>query len=185
MTPSTPAPASTSRWPLGPQLCRGSGRGARTSLVLSATAHNFVDGSYTSGTDSSSADQIDKLVLYGHCNVCGGVQGSLESFAPTNRDAADHNTPYAMAMAVLRGRMTPREYEGAPWDWPEVRALMSRIALVREPGGDRALDEDGVLGVRLVAQLRNGRTHEVVIHQPKGHPNEPFSDANSEAGEAP
>ena len=52
-------------------------------------------------------EQVRKLILHGHRNVCGGVQGSPQAFAPSSREAADHSTPYVMAMALLRGRLTP------------------------------------------------------------------------------
>ena len=123
------------------------------------------------------ADKIRKLTLYGHRSVCGGVQGSPEAFAPTSQEAADHSTPYVTAMALLRGRLTSREYEGAPWETSEVKAVMSKIKLVREPERDRALDEKGILGVRLVAELNDGRLEEAVVHQPRGHPDAPLSDA--------
>jgi len=122
-------------------------------------------------------DEIRKLILYGHRSVCGGVQGSPQAFAPTSQEAADHSTPYVMAMALLSGRLTSREYEGAPWKRSEVKALMSKIKLVREAQRDRALDKKKILGVRLVAQLADGRVEEVVVHQPKGHPDAPLSDA--------
>jgi 2-methylcitrate dehydratase PrpD len=60
------------------------------------------------------AEQVRKLILHGHRNVCGGVQGSPQAFAPSSREAADHSTPYVMAMALLRGRLTSREFDGAP-----------------------------------------------------------------------
>ncbi|MBI2997283.1 MAG: MmgE/PrpD family protein [Deltaproteobacteria bacterium] len=123
------------------------------------------------------ADSVRKLTLYGHRNVCGGVQGSPEAFAPTTREAADHSTPYVMAMALLRGRLTSREYDGSPWETAEVKALMAKIELVRQPERDRALDEERALGVRLVAELNDGRLEEAVVHQPKGHPDSPLSDA--------
>ncbi|MBI2349308.1 MAG: MmgE/PrpD family protein, partial [Deltaproteobacteria bacterium] len=122
-------------------------------------------------------DGIRKLTLYGHRSVCGGVQGSPQAFAPASQEAADHSTPYVMAMALLHGRLTSREYEGAPWERSEVKALMSKIKLVREAQRDRALDKKKILGVRLAAQLADGRVEEVVVHQPKGHPDAPLSDA--------
>jgi 2-methylcitrate dehydratase PrpD len=82
-----------------------------------------------------------------------------------------------MAMALLRGRLTSREYDGAPWETPEVKAVMSKIELVRDPERDRALDTEGILGVRLVAELTDGRAEEIIIHQPKGHPDAPLSEA--------
>jgi 2-methylcitrate dehydratase len=120
---------------------------------------------------------VRKLILYGHRNVCGGVQGSPQAFAPASREAADHSTPYVMAMALLRGQLTSREYDEAPWTTPEVKALMARIELVEDPDRNRALDAEGMLGVRLVAELTNASTKEITVHQPKGHPDAPLSDA--------
>ena len=123
------------------------------------------------------ADRVRKLTLYGHRSVCGGVQGSPEAFAPASQEAADHSTPYVMAMALLRGRLTTREYDGAPWERPEVKAAMSKIELLRDPERDKALDMEGILGVRLVAELTDGRVEEIIVHQPRGHPDAPLSDA--------
>ena len=39
------------------------------------------------------AEQVRRLILHGHRNVCGGVQGSPQAFAPSSREAADHSTP--------------------------------------------------------------------------------------------
>jgi 2-methylcitrate dehydratase len=124
------------------------------------------------------SDQVRKLILYGHRHVCGGVQGSPQAFAPSSREAADHSTPYVMAMALLRGRMTLHEYENAPWETAEVKNAMEKIDLVLDPERDRAFDTEGILGVRLVAELNNGRTEEIIVHQPRGHPDAPLSDAD-------
>jgi len=124
------------------------------------------------------ADRVRRLILYGHRNVCGGVQGSSQAFAPASREAADHSTPYVMAMALLRGRLTSREYDGAPWKTAEVKTLMAKVELIEEPARNRALDAEGMLGVRLVAELTDGRMEEITVQQPKGHPDAPLSDAD-------
>ena len=124
------------------------------------------------------ADRVRRLILYGHRDVCGGVQGSPQAFAPASREAADHSTPYVMAMALLRGRLRSREYDEAPWETGEVKALMAKIELIEEPARNRALDAEGMLGVRLVAELTNGRMVEITVRQPKGHPDAPLSDAD-------
>jgi len=123
------------------------------------------------------AGGVRKLLLYGHRNVCGGVQGSPEAFAPASREAADHSTPYVTAMALLRGRLTSREFDGATWETAEVKALMAKIELIEEPERNRALDAEGMLGVRLVAELTNAGTEEITVPQPKGHPDAPLTDA--------
>lgn len=122
------------------------------------------------------ADGVRKLVLYGHRGVCGGVQGSPQAFAPASHEAADHSTPYVMAMALLRGRLTSREYDEAPWKTSQVRAVMAKIELVNDPEADRALDTQGILGVRLTAELTDGRKEEIIVRQPKGHPDAPLGD---------
>jgi 2-methylcitrate dehydratase len=122
------------------------------------------------------ADQVRKLILYGHRHVCGGVQGSAQAFAPASREAADHSTPYVVAMALVRGRLTPREFEGSPWETSEVKTVMANIELVIDPERDRAFDVEGLLGVRLVAKLNNGRTEEIVVRQPRGHPEAPLNE---------
>jgi 2-methylcitrate dehydratase len=131
-------------------------------------------GLYQNG---ARAGAVRKLILYGHRNICGSVQGSPEAFAPASREAADHSTPYVTAMALLRGRLTSREYDGAPWETAEVKALMAKIELIEEPARNRALDAEGMLGVRLVAELTNAGTEEIAVQQPKGHPDAPLSDA--------
>lgn len=122
-------------------------------------------------------EQVQKLTLHGHRHVCGGVQGSRAAFAPSSRETADHSTPYVMAMALLRGRLTSREYEGAPWKSAAVKSAMAKIKLVIDPEMDRAFNSKGILGVRLVAQLRGGGSEEIVIRQPKGHPDASLSDS--------
>ena len=82
-----------------------------------------------------------------------------------------------MAMALLRGRLTPREFEKSPWETDEVKSALAKIELVIDPVMDEAFDHNGSLGARLVAELNDGRTVESLVHQPKGHPEAPLSDA--------
>ncbi len=122
------------------------------------------------------ADRVRKLILYGNRNFAR-VQGAPQAFAPASREAADHSTPYVMAMALLRGRLTSREYDGSPWETSEVKNLMSKIQLIEDPERNRALDTEGILGVRLVAELVDGALNEIIVRQPKGHPDVPLSKA--------
>ncbi|MGE5216543.1 MAG: MmgE/PrpD family protein [Chloroflexota bacterium] len=124
------------------------------------------------------AERVRKFILHGHRHVCGGVQGSPQAFVPSSREAADHSTPYVMAIALLRGRLTPSEYEDELWSTAEVKTVMAKIELVLDPARDKAFDAKGALGVRLVAELHGGRTEEIIVQQPKGHPDAPLSDAD-------
>jgi 2-methylcitrate dehydratase len=123
------------------------------------------------------AEHLRKLALHGHQNVAGGVQGSVQAFAPRDRESADHSTPYVMAMALLRSRLTPQEYEGAPWDSAEVKSVMAKIELVVDPHWDSVFAAGGTPGVRLVAELLDRRTEEIIVRRPRGHPDAPLSEA--------
>ena len=123
------------------------------------------------------AEQTQKLSLHGHRNVAGGVQGSAQAFAPGSRETADHSTPYVMAMALLRGRLTPQEFERAPWETAAVKAVMAKIELIVDSEMDKAFATQGILGVRLVARLNDGRTEEIIVRQPRGHPEAPLSES--------
>jgi 2-methylcitrate dehydratase PrpD len=122
-------------------------------------------------------EQVRRLVLHGHRRVAAGIQGSAEAFAPTTREAADHSTPYVVAMALLRGRLTLQEFEGSPWEVSEVKTALAKIELVIDPAMDKIFDNEGFLGARLVAELNDGRIVEALVHQPKGHPEAPLSEA--------
>jgi 2-methylcitrate dehydratase len=121
--------------------------------------------------------RIGRLKLYGNRNTCAGVQGSRQAFAPESREAADHSTPFVLAISLLRGRLTSREYENAPWETSEVKTLMEKIELVNDSEWNRSLDTEGILGVRLTAELTDGTEEEYNVRHPKGHPDAFLSDA--------
>ena len=123
------------------------------------------------------APDVRRLTLSGHSGVCAGVQGSDAAFTPASREAADHSAPFVMAMALLRGKMTLREYQNAPWLDNDVRDVMSRIDLIVDPQREREFVQQGALGVELTAHLADGRVLNTEVNQPKGHPDAPLTDS--------
>ncbi len=124
----------------------------------------------------NSINEIESVSLYGHKNVCGGVQGSSGAYRPRSREAADHSTPFVMATALLHGRVTLEEFENDAWLSPSVIEVMDNIRLIVDTDMDRAFTESGIFGVRLEARLYGGGSETVEVHQPKGHPDDPLSD---------
>lgn len=122
------------------------------------------------------AEQVRGITLYGHRNVASGVQGSGEAYKPRSRESADHSTPFVMAMGLMRGELTSRVFEGEPWMDEEVGGLMGKIRLVVEEERDVAYVERGIIGVRVEAELDNGRRETVEIEQPRGHPEAQFGE---------
>jgi 2-methylcitrate dehydratase len=122
-----------------------------------------------------SVDEIAVATLYGHRNVAAGVQGSGAAYTPETREAADHSTPFVVAMALRDGDLTPASYEGEPWRSEELLDLMRRIDLVIDPELDAAFDTEGKIGCRLVVEMIDGTVHGASVDQPKGHPERPLS----------
>jgi 2-methylcitrate dehydratase len=121
-----------------------------------------------------SVDDIALATVYGHRNVAAGVQGSGAAYTPQTREAADHSTPFVVAMALRDGDLTPASYVGEPWRDPDMLDLMQRVDLVIDPDADRAFDEAGRIGCALVVEMVDGRRLEVTVDQPPGHPDNPL-----------
>ena len=166
----TPIENLGQRWSMTRNMIKVYPAQINTQAVIEATLRLYRNG--------IRAGDVRKIIVLGHRNVAGGVQGSAQAFAPASREGADHSTPYVLAMALLRGRLTPTEFERSPWESADVKSVMAKVELVIDPEMDRALDTEGILGVRLVAELNDGRTEEVTVRQPKGHPDAPLSDAD-------
>jgi len=122
-----------------------------------------------------SVDNIAVATVYGHRNVVAGVQGSAAAYVPETRGAADHSTPFVVAVGLRDGDLTPASYDGEPWLDDGLRDLMRRVDLVIDPEFERGLIEEGRFGCRLVVELLDGRRLEATIPQQKGHPDNPLS----------
>src|SRR5262249_9047989 len=110
--------------------------------------------------------------------ACAGVQGSPEAFTPESREAADHSTPFVVAMALRTGSITEKAYEGERWLAPDLRAFMRKIRLIVDPEREAGLRQRGGLGCRGVGGLDDGSRHEVALRQPHGHWEAPLAGAD-------
>jgi 2-methylcitrate dehydratase len=54
--------------------------------------------------------------------------------APHSRETADHSIHYMVAVALLDGEMTPRQFENGRWFDPDVSDLMTRMTVSIDPG---------------------------------------------------
>jgi 2-methylcitrate dehydratase len=122
-----------------------------------------------------SVDDIAVATVYGHRNVVAGVQGSAGAYRPETRGAADHSTPFVVAVGLRDGDLTPASYDGEPWADEDLIDLMRRVDLVIDPEFERAFVEEGRFGCRLVVELHDGRRLERTVSQQKGHPDNPLS----------
>lgn len=86
---------------------------------------------------------------------------------PTTRETADHSFPFLVAVALLDGELTLRQFEKDRWFDPTVRALMDRMTIEPDPALNRHLPGAFPSAVRVFD--RSGKEYgEEVPYQP-GH----------------
>ena len=85
---------------------------------------------------------------------------------PATRETADHSIHFLVAVALLDGQLTPRQFDGERWHDPEVLATMDRIEVTVDPSLPNNLDTFPC-GIRLT--LRSGETAEAEVFYHPGH----------------
>ena len=86
--------------------------------------------------------------------------------APQSREAADHSLHFLIAVALTDGAFGLRQFDGARWNDPNVRALMARLDMTTDAALTRRAG--GIYPCALRATGSDGRTHDVEVLQPPG-----------------
>ncbi|MDX1483360.1 MAG: MmgE/PrpD family protein [Alphaproteobacteria bacterium] len=86
---------------------------------------------------------------------------------PQSHAAADHCFPFTVAVALVDGEMTPRQYENERWFDPEIVALMGRTTM----GNDAALNEKAPVAFpcRVEVTMEDGAKHAAEVLFPPGY----------------
>ena len=92
---------------------------------------------------------------------------------PKSKEAADHSFHFTMAVALLDGELTLRQFEGERWLDPEVCALMDRMTFRM----DKSLNEraPGGFPCRLRVVTKGGEEKVVEVLYAPGHPHNRLS----------
>ena len=87
---------------------------------------------------------------------------------PTSRETADHSIYFLVAVSLLDGELTHRQFENQRWYDPEVRTLMDKI-IIRS---DEQLNERAPGGFPCILRTvtRNKKEWLVEVHYAPGHP---------------
>jgi 2-methylcitrate dehydratase len=106
------------------------------------------------------------------------IGGDEEKWRPTSRETADHSLPYCVAVALMDGEVSLDQFTTERIADPALRALMERIAVVRNAELTQGYPEG--IPNRLEVTLRSGEqlTHQVTY--PRGHARNPMTDAEVE-----
>lgn len=115
-------------------------------------------------------------VLVETYEVAQRAMGSDPSrWAPENRETADHSLPYTVAVALGSGRLTSADYGRERLADPALRDFMSRIEVRKSDEFTAAYP--GEARSRITVTTQDGRSSTAETIQPKGHAQNPLSDA--------
>jgi 2-methylcitrate dehydratase len=95
--------------------------------------------------------------------------------APTSRETADHSFSYMVAVALLDGELTPRQFGEGRWFEPDVLDLMQKISISADP--EWARKAPGGFPCRL--RLRKSSGEDILVEVPyaTGHAHNKMSRA--------
>ncbi len=98
---------------------------------------------------------------------------------PQTRETADHSLPYLLSLGLVDGRVTRASFTLERMNDPVLQQLMSRIKIAENKDFTRQFP--GRLMTEIEVVTHDGRRIVATAHYPKGHAQNPMSDADVEA----
>jgi 2-methylcitrate dehydratase PrpD len=98
--------------------------------------------------------------------------------APATAVSAQFSLPYALAAALVRGKLSAEEFTDEAIRDPEVLAVMQRVTTRHDPELTQRTKLASSPG-KVTLRLKDGREYTEEVLYPKGHPANPMTDEES------
>ncbi len=118
-------------------------------------------------------DGIESITIEMHADACRRTADPAK-FAPSNRETADHSLPCCVAMALTDGDLTSAQFESGRWRAADVKILMATMLCV--PSAELEARFAGGRPARLIAQMKDGTKHTILVEAPLGDASRPMGD---------
>ncbi len=125
------------------------------------------------------AEEIETLDVQIYAMAHSEIGSEPAKWDPQTRETADHSLPYMLAVALVDGRITPASFEPKRYLDPSLRPLMNRIRVAENPELTRRFP--GELPSQIDVLTRSGQRYTERADYPKGHAENPMTDADVEA----
>lgn len=102
-----------------------------------------------------------------------------EKWDPKTRETADHSIPFLVAVGLLDGAVTPATFTAERIGDPALRPLLSKMTI--EEDGAFTAKYPSEYNCRIVITTNSGEKKVAATSYPKGHRNNPLSDAEVSA----
>lgn len=144
---------------LKPYSCVGVIAAAIDGLRNLATAHNLGAG------DIESIEVGYLKAFYDHAAIT----------SPHDLLGMQFSTAYSLALTMLKGRNTPREYTIEALNDPAIRAFASRVHVSEDAELSKRFEGHRSLSARVKVRTKTGDVYEELVINAKGSPSKPLS----------
>jgi 2-methylcitrate dehydratase len=118
-------------------------------------------------------DGLESITIEMHADACRRTADPAK-FAPSNRETADHSLPCCVAMALADGDLTSAQFESGRWRAADVKNLMATMLCV--PSAELEARFARGRPARLIAQMKDGTKHTILVEAPLGDASRPMGD---------
>lgn len=125
--------------------------------------------------DKVAVGHIDAVQVDTYEQAFRVMGNDASRWTPENRETADHSIPFVVAVVLSSGGLLPGDYTPDRLRDPELRALMQRIAVSEKP--EFSVRYPTEARTRITLRSKDGTEHRSETIQPKGHVENPLSDA--------
>ncbi|MCC6531195.1 MAG: MmgE/PrpD family protein [Burkholderiales bacterium] len=125
------------------------------------------------------AEDIAAITVYTYWFAWHEIGSEPEKWHPTTRESADHSLPFILAAVLIDGAFSDAVFSAARLRDRAVHALADKVAVKEDPELTRRFQV--CVPCRLEVRLRNGETRTAEIEYPRGHYQNPMTDAEVES----
>jgi 2-methylcitrate dehydratase len=125
------------------------------------------------------AEDIAAIRIRSYRSAVRSAATDPQKWDPQTRETADHSIPFLVATAFQDGAVTPASFTPDRIHSPALRQLMSKMTIEEDAGFTQAFPDE--LNCWMEITSRSGQSFTAETAYPKGHQQNPLSDAELEA----
>ena len=124
------------------------------------------------------AEEIGSVLIQSHDAAIDIIGSEPQKWRPTSRETADHSLPYIVAVALVDGEVTGRQFHPKRIADPKLLELVQRVKVERHAELTARYPE--VVGNIVTLKTTDGRTLTERVDSPHGSAKNPLADAEVE-----
>jgi len=102
------------------------------------------------------------------------ILGDPSKYRPTSKETADHSLPYSLAVGLVDGMVTPKQFKQLRIDDPTLVPIMDKVKVVANDEFEKLFPE--FQPSRVTITLNDGASFATRVDVPKGDPRDPMTE---------